>query len=113
MDVTLTRGTVPPPLEVNLDALRKSSRTPRSRASCSISVATVKAHIAHLLSKLDARDWVHLVILAPTPRSSAAADSAGDGQHSGALGVPEVSQLPRPRAATAENIHVRNEPEQR
>ncbi|MFG2723152.1 response regulator transcription factor [Streptomyces sp. NPDC048416] len=40
----------------------------------SISVATVKAHVARLFTKLDARDRVHLVILAyesglvPPPR---------------------------------------------
>jgi len=33
-------------------------------ADLSISVATAKAHVARLLTKLDARDRVHLVILA-------------------------------------------------
>jgi DNA-binding NarL/FixJ family response regulator len=33
-------------------------------AELSISVATAKAHVARLLTKLDARDRVHLVIIA-------------------------------------------------
>jgi DNA-binding NarL/FixJ family response regulator len=47
-----------------IEATRRINADPESKTRVTISVATAKAHLARLFTKLDARDRVHLVILA-------------------------------------------------